>query len=277
MDVSIIIVNYNTRELLKDCLNSVFAKTSELNYEVIVVDNASFDNSSNMVKTEFPQVKLIESKENLGFGKGNNLGIKEAKGKYVFLLNSDCELKNNAIKILFNFMEKHPECGASGGNLYDKNNNYNAALGLQSPLFEWAITHSVLQFIFPKKYKYIKGYQKNFDRTKTGEVGFITGADLMIKKSVFDEIGAFDPIFFMYFEETELQWRINKAGYKIFFVPESEIYHFEGGSPTPKKKLLMLRSEFIYFRLTQGILAELIVRLISIPKHIKLLIKSNFS
>lgn len=274
MDVSVIIVNYNTKEFLKNCLSSVVEKTSDINYEIIVVDNASSDSSCDMVKKEFPQVNLIESKENLGFGRGNNLGIKKAKGKYVFLLNSDCEIKNNAIKILFDFMENNPDCGASGGNLYDKNNNYNAALGRQLPLSEWIITHSALKFIFPKKYNYLRGYQESFDRTKTEEVGFITGADLMIKKSVLDGVKAFNPIFFMYFEETELQWRIKKAGYKIFFVPESQIYHFEGGSPTPKKRLLMLRSEFLYFRLTQGKLAEITARIISIPKHFKLLLKS---
>jgi len=276
MDISIIIVNYNTEDLLKNCLNKVFEKTSGLDFEVIVVDNASSDNSCQMVKEIFPHTHLIESNENLGFGCGNNLGIKVAKGKYVFLLNSDCELKNNSIKILFDFMENNPNCGASGGNLYDKNDNYNAALGLQYPLSEWITTHSILKFIYYKKYKELRYYQQNFNRTKSCEVGFITGADLMIKKTILDEVGSFNPQFFMYFEETELQWRIKKAGYKIFFVPESEIYHLEGGSPTPKKKLLMLQSEFLYFRLTQGFFAEIIVRIISAPKHLKLFIKSNF-
>lgn len=276
MEVSVIIVNYNTSKLLKDCLVTLFDKTTELDFEVIVVDNASKDNSCEMVKTEFPQVNLIENQQNLGFGVGNNIGIKHAKGKYVFLLNSDCELKNNAIKIIFDFMQNNPECGAAGGCLFNTADEHNAEFGRQYPLSEWIIVRSFLKFLFPQKYKYLREYQANFDRTKPNEVGFITGADLMIKKSVLDEVGLFNPKFFLYFEETELQWRIKKAGYKIFLVPDSEIYHYEGMSPSPTKKLIMLRSEFMYFRLTQGFLSELVVRVLSFPKHLKLLIRYHF-
>lgn len=276
MEVSIIIVNYNTEKLLENCLKTVFEKTDGVDFEIIVVDNNSDDNSCTMVKNEFPQVKLIESKKNLGFGRGNNLGVEKAEGDYIFFLNSDCELKNNAIKILYDFMQDNSDCGACGGNLYDANGEYNAALGRQYPLNDWLITHSALKFLFPKKYKELRYFQRDFDRTKTAEVGFITGADLMVRKSVLDKVGMFDPKFFLYFEETELQWRIKKAGYKVIFVAESEIYHLEGGSNTPKKRLLMLESEFIYFRLTQGVWAELIVRIVSMPKYLKLLIKSKF-
>lgn len=276
MDVSIIIVNYNTKELLKNCLKTIFEKTKELEFEVIVIDNNSSDNSCSMVEEKFPCVKLIKSKENLGFGRGNNLGIKMSKGDYLFFLNSDCEIKNNAIKILFEFMKEMADCGACGGNLYNKNETYNAALGLQYPLKDWVITHSAFKFVFPKKYKELKYYQQNFSRTKIQEVGFITGADLMVKKDILDKVGVFNSKFFLYFEETELQWRIKKAGYKIFFVPESKIYHLEGMSPTPKKKLLMIQSEFLYFRLTQGYFAELVVRFISLPKYLKLLFRTSF-
>lgn len=274
MDVSIIIVSYNTSELLKNCLNSVFEKTHGVNFEVIVVDNDSKDDSCAMLERDFPQVKLIQSGENLGFGRGNNLGIENAKGKYVFLLNPDCLLINNSVKILHDFMEKHPDCGACGGNLYDENLEKHDSFGMQTILKDKLITHSLLKFVFPEKYKELRNYKNDFDRTKDGEVGFITGADLMVRKTVLDEVGTFDPKFFLFFEETELQNRILKAGYKIFFVAESQMYHFEAKSPNPRKKLFMQRSEYIYFRITQGILAEIIVRIISIPKHIKYLIRT---
>jgi hypothetical protein len=129
MDVSIIIVNYNTSELLKDCINSVLKKTQNVKYELIVIDNASSDCSIKMMKNEFPSIKLIESKENLGFGRANNLGARYATGKYLLLLNTDTLLINNAINILFDFMEKDTKqtIAACGGNLYnlDRTENYS--------------------------------------------------------------------------------------------------------------------------------------------------------
>ncbi len=274
MDVSIIIVSYNTSQLLKNCLNSVFEKTQGLNFEVIVVDNDSKDDSCSMLERDFSQVKLIRSKENLGFGRANNLGMEQAKGKYLFLLNPDCLLINNSVKILYDFMENNSDCGACGGNLYDENLEKHDSFGMQTLLKDKIITHTPLKFIFPGKYKKLRGYKKDFDRTKDGEVGFITGADLMLRKSVIDEVGNFDQRFFLFFEETELQNRILKAGYKIFFVAESQMYHFEAKSPNPRKKLFMQRSEYIYFRITQGVLAEITVRIISLPKHLKYLLRT---
>ena len=274
MLISIIIVNYNTKELLKNCIKSIQEKTCDVEYEIIVADNASIDDSCEMLEQEFPEVKLIKLPTNLGFGKANNEGLKIAQGKYIFFLNSDCVLYNNAIKILSDFMENNPDCGACGGDLLDEHLNRNAAIGMQSRFQDWIITHSILKFLFPSKYKEIKYYQKNFNRDKSAEVGYITGADLMIRKDVIDKVGAFSPEFFLYFEETELQFRILEAGYKIFYVADSKIIHLEGKSITPNKKLIMLESEFIYFRLTQGKLIEMLVKSASFPKYIRLKSKS---
>jgi len=275
MDVSIIIVNYNTQNLLRNCLNSIFEKTAGIKFEIIVVDNNSSDNSVNMLEEEFGRVKLVKSSENLGFGRGNNLGLEQAQGKYILFLNSDCELINNAIKIMFDFMEKNQNCGACGGNLFDENKNYNMAAGNQGYLKDKIITSTLLKLIFRKRYNEIRYFEENFDRTKIAEVGFIIGADLMIKKSVLDQIGSFDQRFFFYFEEVELQHRILKAGYKIFFIPQAEIYHFEGkSSDNSTRKLIRQRSEYLYYKITQGFLAEMIVRFVTLPKYIKLLLRS---
>lgn len=274
MDVSIIIVSYNTKDLLKNCIISIFEQVKDLSFEIIVVDNGSKDGSVTMLKNNFPSVKIIEPNENLGFGRANNLGIEQSEGEFIFFLNPDCKLLNNAPKILIDFIKSTPNCGAAGGNLLDKDLNKNAALGRQYPFYEWIITKSILKIFFPKKYKELRNYQKNFNRGENGEVGFITGADLMVKKAVLDSVGGFDPLFFLYFEETELQYRIKKAGFKIFYVADSKIIHYEGQSYHPAKKLLMLKSEFIYFRLTQGKFVELLVRIVSLPKYLKLLIKS---
>lgn len=123
MQVSIIIVNYNTKELIKNAIQSVFDKTENIDYEIIVIDNASQDGSVEDLKNTFQEkIKIIESKENLGFGRANNLGIKQAQGKYIFLLNSDIELINNAIKTFYDYMEQNEHVGVCGGNLFNKKN-----------------------------------------------------------------------------------------------------------------------------------------------------------
>ena len=132
MDISIIIVNYNTKKLIKNCLKSVFEKTQGINFEVYVVDNNSRDGSCEMIEQDFPQVKLIKNTKNKGFGAANNIAIRESNAKYVFLLNSDTILLNNAIKIFFDFMEKpeNQKISCCGGNLYNKNMLYGLLMAI---------------------------------------------------------------------------------------------------------------------------------------------------
>jgi len=119
MDVSIILVNYNTCDLTLNCLKSIQEKVQNIEYEVFVVDNHSKDDSVEKIKQGYPNVKLIQSPNNIGFGRANNIAIKESQGKYIFLLNTDTVLMNNAVKVLFDFMEQNEKCGACGGNLYN--------------------------------------------------------------------------------------------------------------------------------------------------------------
>lgn len=227
MDVSIIIVNYNTRDLTLQCLRSVYEKTKDLEFETIVVDNASADDSVESIKKQFPQVRVVESRENLGFGRANNLGLTIATGRNILFLNSDTELVNNAVRILSEYLDAHADVAVCGGNLYSK---------------EMLPTHSFLRSFPSIKYElnqlfvripFLLFYGKNREFNYSGApicVKYITGADLMIKKKVLDEVGGFDPDFFMYYEETELCFRANKAGYKIISVPDACIVHLGGAS-----------------------------------------------
>jgi GT2 family glycosyltransferase len=138
MDVSIIIVSYNTKALLKQCLVSVFEKTHDIRFEVIVVDNASHDGSPQMVREEFPGVRLVES-ENKGFGHANNVGTKHAKGKYLFLLSPDTIVLNNAVKILFDFIDRHPNVGICGGNLFDADKKPALSYQMFLPSIFWEL------------------------------------------------------------------------------------------------------------------------------------------
>ncbi|GHV43707.1 glycosyl transferase [Bacteroidia bacterium] len=227
MDISIIIVNYNTKELIRNCICSVFEKTQGVDFEVIVVDNASQDGSQEMLKKEFPNIKLIENNENLGFGRANNLGARYAKGKYLFLLNSDTILLSNAVKILFDFMESSPKCGICGGNLYDESGKPTMSYSMFLPSFTDELNIFFLEMI--GKMMYGKNTLHNHSDKKR-IVGFISGADFMIRAEIFGRMNGFDEDFFMYYEETELTFRVRKAGWLSYSIPQAKITHLESKS-----------------------------------------------
>ena len=196
--VSIVIVSYNTCNVLRDCLRSVEEKTQGVGYEVVVVDNASKDGSREMVQEEFPWVKLVASPENLGFGRANNLGVKESRGEYVYFLNSDTLLVNDAVSILYNFMRVSESVGVCGGAMFDKDMRpcltvvrqhrpWDFHLVLLTPLVDMNKVNT--------HFHYAEGPRK---------VDCIIGANMMIKRDLFDEVGGFDPDFFLYWEEVEL-------------------------------------------------------------------------
>jgi len=215
MDVSIILVSYNTKDLTRDCIKSIYEKTQNVAYDVFVVDNASSDGSAQMIKEEFPDVKLIESPENLGFGRANNLAIKQSEAKYCFLLNTDTVLVNNAVKILFDFMENpdNSDVGGCGGQLY------NVDMSLQDSIGEFdtldKLRKKALGLNFNKllyRYKHIFKTQvlkhketlkedKSYALSDDYNPDFIIGADLMLRKSSLSKVGAFNERFFMFGEK----------------------------------------------------------------------------
>lgn len=251
MDVSVIIINYNTLELTKNTINSVIEKTKGLEYEIILVDNASTDGSIDFFEKEYKnKIVFIKNNENLGFGKANNKGVEIAKGKYVFLLNSDTLLINNAIKILFDFMEKNNNCGACGGNLYSENLKPDHSTRFELPYMTLK-TEIDLYLNFPKML-FLKLLKKRNDFNYSNfpkKVGYIVGADLMLKKDVFLSVGGFDSDFFMYHEEVELLYRIVKKDYSIFSIPEAKIIHLGGKSGKFKEKTarMVLEGKYKYF------------------------------
>lgn len=252
-NLSIVLVNYKTKDLTKQCIKSIYEKTEGIDFDIYVVDNASYDGIEEVIKKEFPQVKFIQNKENKGFGAGNNIALKQIESKYILLLNTDTLLINNAIKILYDFMETHPEAGACGGNLYDENNNHIHSYGNIFDLTDLFLKTFYLRYFFPKRHKKMKDKGDNeLNELKT--VDFITGADLMLRKETLDKSGLFDERFFMYSEESELQFRIKKAGYEIYIVPESKIIHLHNKSPKKHKKMYyeFLKSKYLLFKLCYG-------------------------
>ena len=224
MNVSILIVNYNTCELLADCLRTVYEKTAGITFEVIVVDNASNDCSEQYILSRFPNVRWIASKENLGFGKANNLGTKEAQGKYLFLLNSDTLLRNNAVKMFYDYAESiETEDIVLGGWLLARNGEINHSFG------KFPSVMSEIKYLYKKVYKALQESQ-NMDDPVEKDVDYIIGADLFMSRELYNRFGGFDPNIFMYYEETDLQLRMAKEGIRRRLIVGPEIVHLEGGS-----------------------------------------------
>jgi len=247
MDVSIIIISFNTKELTLRCLGSVYEKTKDIDYEVIVIDNNSHDGSSESIERDFPKVKIIQNRENIGFGKANNLGTKLASGKYLLLLNSDTVLINNSVKILFDFMEITPKAAVCGGNLYNEKNEPTISYSTYLPGLRLEINNLFYPF-FKNLYKK-RNWQSNTSN-KPIAVGYVSGADMMINSALFRQQNGFDTDFFMYYEEAELTFRLKKAGYSAYNVPEAKIIHLESRSLSDDWKLkadYALASRKLYF------------------------------
>ena len=256
MQVSIIIVNYNTKELTKQTIQSVLDKTKGIEYEIIVIDNASKDGSVvELQKTFQDKIKIIEAKENFGFGRANNLGIKQAKGKYIFLLNSDTKLINNAIKIFYYYMEQNSKVGICGGNLFDENMQPTFSCNNTTSSFFSYFFH---KYIYPLTKLYCLITKRHiypyFNYTnKIKYVGDIIGADMFIRKELLDKFGGFDENIFLYTEDTELNYRIYNNGYLISSIPQAKIFHFCGKSGNKNiidKHFLIIKSEtYVYYKL----------------------------
>ena len=226
MDVSIVIVNYNTCSMTKECIDSVFDRTREIIFEVILVDNASSDASFDIFSKD-KRITYIYNKENVGFGRANNIGIGLSKGRNVLFLNSDTLLFDNSIKKMSDCLDGNIFVGACGGNLFNKQGNPSHSFGRFYP--------SILSELNMLLYGFIGWilYGKNRDYNYTKKclkVAHIIGADLMVKRQVLDIVGSFNPAFFMYREETELCYRINRAGFLLYSIPSVKIMHLEGGT-----------------------------------------------
>jgi N-acetylglucosaminyl-diphospho-decaprenol L-rhamnosyltransferase len=228
-DVSVCIVSWNIKELLRDCLNSLKAQAGNVRYETIVVDNDSADGSAEMVRTEFPWVKLIEPHANLGFGRANNLAYQNSTGRWVLLLNPDTIVLDKAIETLFRFAEAHPDAAAVGGRTLKKDGKTlerSCCWGSPGlwPLFCKSLG---LHIIFKNSSIFNREAMDYWQRDSVREVGVITGCCLMVRREVYESTGGFDDHFFMYAEETDLCWRMKEKG-KLLLCPEAQIIHLVG-------------------------------------------------
>ncbi|MCE1274992.1 MAG: glycosyltransferase family 2 protein [Chlorobiales bacterium] len=262
--VSVIIVSYNTRDILKQCLESLFMHTQGLEMEVFVVDNDSHDGSASMVKNEFPEVRLIANRENMGFAAANNQAFSLVRGRYIVLLNPDAFVKPASIANGLKFMDATPDCGLCGGKVLSPEGRLEpSARRFPSPLSK-LFTLAGLSAKFPDSTLFNRHEFGGFAHDKPIEVDWVPGTFSIVRKEMLDSIGGFDNRFYIYYEETDLCLRAKKAGWKIYYIPDAAVTHIGGASSKTRKDKTFddkaaqvlsfrMRSEWLYYRKNKGV------------------------
>lgn len=259
--LSILIVSWNTCDILDQCLQSVFANPPDCSFEVLVVDNASTDGSVAMVRERYPQVRLIQNQSNLGFAGANNQAIRASSGGYVLLLNPDTKVLPGAIPTLVSFMEATPRAGGAGARLLNPDGSLQRSCYPRPELFRefWRLFH--LDLVLP--YATYPIYQWKLDRTR--DVDVLMGACFLLRRQVLDQIGLLDEDYFIYSEEVDLCLRVQRAGWRLFWVPQAQVIHYGGQSTQQAATEMFLRlyqGKILYFRKHYGRLAALTYKLI---------------
>ncbi len=231
MDLSVIIVNYNVRQFLENALTSIYRAMEGIEGEVFVVDNASDDGSVEMVRTKFPAVRLIESPKNLGFAKANNTALKQAKGRYLVLINPDTIVQEDTFSVMMRFFEENPDVGLAGCKILNPDGSFQLPCRRSFPTPWVAFTKIFgLAGMFPKSRLFGKYNLTYLSEDETYEVDAVSGSFMVLRREVYEKIGGLDETFFMYGEDLDWCYRVSQAGYKVYYVHSTKIIHFKGES-----------------------------------------------
>jgi GT2 family glycosyltransferase len=239
-DLSISIINWNTQDLLANCLESVEQTKDGLDVEIIVVDNASTDGSQEMVQARFPAVKLVENQDNLGFARANNQALEQSRGRYVMLLNSDTLLQQGSLQAMVSFMDSHPEVGIVGARLINGDGSLQRS---------WARFPSILSEVLGANFRQRKRFSSH-NSSLVYEVDWVGGACLLIRHSTMEQVGLLDERFFMYSEELDWCYRTRQSGWSICYLPEACVIHLGGQSSrlaSQRMKAELYKSKLLFF------------------------------
>jgi GT2 family glycosyltransferase len=248
--MSIIIVNWNTKDCLLRCLESVFQSAGKGSWEVMVVDNGSRDGSGSEVKKAFPLVHLIQNEKNMGFAKAVNQGLQRASERYILLLNPDTEVKPEMMKRLVSFMNAHSDVGIAGAQLLNPDGSKQNSIANFPSLATELLNKSLLRWIFPEDFP---GKGRNYPEPI--EVDSVIGACMMVRREAMEQVGLLDEDYFLFLEETDWCYRMKKVGWKIYHVPDAEVYHLQGKSAEKEKKRARVeyfRSRYHFFKKNKG-------------------------
>lgn len=251
MDVSIIIVNWNTRDILQDCLQSVYEQAGDVTFEAILIDNASTDGSVEMVKDKFPEVAIIENSENRGFAAANNQGFAVAKGRYVLLLNSDTIVLDNAVAKTVVFADAHPRAAVVGCRVLNRDGSLQPTCCMFPSILNMLLSTSYLYKLFPKSKFFGRQHMTWWGRDDVRKVDVATGCFMLVRQEAIEQVGVMDEQFFMYGEDTDWCYRFKKAGWRILFTSSAEIIHIRGASSKqrkPEMKLQLRGSKLLFWK-----------------------------
>jgi hypothetical protein len=250
VDLSIIIVNWNTKEYLLPCLKSIFRGGGVTGWEIIVTDNSPTDGSGDEIRKTFPSVQVIENDRNLGFSRAANQGLRKASGRYVLLLNPDTQVENGAIEQLVSFMDGRSDAGVVGAQLLDGDGSKQNSVANFPSLTTELLNKSLLRWLFPKKFP---GKETNY--SEPVEVDSVIGACMMMRRAALEQVGLLDEDYFLFLEETDWCYRMKRAGWKVYHVPQAEVYHFQGKSTEAERKRARVeyfRSRYHFFKKNRG-------------------------
>ena len=251
MKLSVIIVNWNTRDLTLQSLRTFYEHAPACEFEVILIDNDSSDDSVKKIKEQFPQVTLVENDDNLGFGKANNQGMRMARGEYIFLLNSDVIVLEGGVQRLVDYLDQHKDVTMVGPRLLNEDRTFQLACrrGLPNPMNSFMYLFGLSKIV---KSKGASSYKKEHDDPNVTEpVDAISGAAMMFRRIVFEKTGGFDETFFMYGEDLDLCKQVQDNGWKTVYVADAQIVHLGGGSSAKRRTKSLINfyeSMWIYYK-----------------------------
>ena len=262
LQLSVVIVNWNVRDFLRECLNSVQAEIAE-EADILVVDNASSDGSVDMLRSEFPEVRVIANAENVGFGAANNQALAESSGRYVLFLNPDTEPRPGAIRRLLAFIDQRPQVGCVGPRLLNPDGSAQPSRRAFPGVATAFVESTILQRYFGGLGAVRRFYRGQQSDEEPQRVDWLVGACLLMRRSALDQVGVFDERFFMYSEEMDLCYRLKQAGYDVWFVPEAEVVHHEGASSRQdlfRQNVNFHESRYRFFRKHHGAVPAMVLR-----------------
>jgi N-acetylglucosaminyl-diphospho-decaprenol L-rhamnosyltransferase len=255
--LSIVLVCWNNKSYLNACLQSLYRTGLKSTFDVIVVDNGSTDGSQKMLEEKYREVKIIQNAENLGLGKASNQGIENTKGKYILLLNNDTIVNGQSFDAMIEFLEQQPKAGAVGGKLLNPDGTTQAGYNYFSSLFqEFLVATRLGELIRP-------GYPAVMDGDEIRSVDWMGSACLMVRRSALDEVGLLDEGYFIYGDETDLQYRLKKAGWDVYYLPEVTTIHYGGRSMNRwSRRKMVYRGKMLFYQKHYGFLQTLFLRLL---------------
>jgi GT2 family glycosyltransferase len=270
-DVSIIIVSWNAKKYLLNCLNSLIQRQKEYSQELIVVDNASSDGSAELVEKDFPQVKLIRNEENLGFAKANNIGIRASTGRYICLINSDVVVLDNCVKLMIEFMDQHLKAGMGGPRVLNPDRTLQVSCRHFPSIWNNLCQAIALNKVFPKSVFFSEPFMNCWNHDSVRSVDVLTGCFWLVRRKALDDVGLLDEDFFFYGEDIDWCKRFNDTGWEVRFYPAAEAIHFGGASSSNapiRFYLEMQKADLNYWRKHHGRLGQLAYWIIIMLRHL---------